>query len=73
MRIKFLMLCASVAAVTAFAALPAMASALSPTLTDDSGAVVTPHVGTIKAVSTNLVFTAAPAASSARPARSKEN
>jgi hypothetical protein len=56
MRIKSLMLCISVVVVAAFAALPAMASALSPTLTDDSGAVVEPHKGNIKAVSTNLVF-----------------
>jgi hypothetical protein len=46
-----------VVAVGAFSALPAMASALSPTLTDDAGNVLTPHQGTIKAVSTNLKFT----------------
>ena len=33
--------------------------ALSPTLLDDSGAVVPVHSGTIKGVSTNLVFTTA--------------
>jgi hypothetical protein len=51
------MLCGVVAAVAAFSALPAMASAASPTLTNASGVAVTPHDGqNIKAVSTNLKF-----------------
>jgi hypothetical protein len=57
MRNKLLMLCISAAAVGAFAALPAIAAAASPSLLDDSGAVVTPHSGAIKGVSTNLLFT----------------
>jgi hypothetical protein len=54
MRNRILMLCVAVAA---FAALPAIAAAASPTLEDDSGAVLATHTGNIKAVSTNLVFT----------------